>query len=174
VLRTALNDPIVNGMTLAASKVSYSITYGIGPYYHDQLVCDLNNVWFTLQVDETTTEQAVKQFDMHVRYWSPREDQILRCYFGSTFLGHACTVDLKSSVINALSKDNVPLTKLLHVGCDGPNVNKSFMSQLNDSIVELGGKRMIDTGRCTLHIIHNGFHAGISAVDQAYIYIVMC
>ena len=34
VLRAAFNDPVVNGMTLGASKASYSITYGIAPYYH--------------------------------------------------------------------------------------------------------------------------------------------
>lgn len=32
VLCTAFNDPTANGITLGASKVSYSITYGIGPY----------------------------------------------------------------------------------------------------------------------------------------------
>ena len=35
LLRVASNDPIVNGMTLGASKISYIITYGIVPYYHE-------------------------------------------------------------------------------------------------------------------------------------------
>lgn len=134
----------------------------------EELVSDLNNVWFTLQVDETTTEQSVKQFDMHVRYWSPREDKILCCYFASAFLGHACSGDLKKSVMQALSKDGLSLTKLIHLGCDGPNVNKSFKALLNDSIVEFGGKPMVEIGSCNLHIMHNGFHAGISSVDQTW------
>lgn len=168
VLRAAFNNPIVNGMMMSAAKVSYSITYGIAPYFHDQMVRDMSNTWYTLIVDETTTEQSVKQFDMHVRYWSPRQDKIVRCYFGSAFLSHACSNDLTSSVVQALSNDSLPITKLIHVGADGPNVNKAFKNQLNDSIVLLGGRKLIDIGSCNIHIVHNGFHAGIASVDQSW------
>ena len=84
----------------------------------------------------------------------------------SSFLGHARAEDLKESIVNALSKDCLPLVKLLHIGCDGPNVNKSLKRQLNESIVELGGKPLVDIGSCNLHILHNGFHAGLASVDQ--------
>jgi hypothetical protein len=125
VLRAAFTDPVANGMTLGASKAAYSLTYGLGPFFHKQLVDDMKNVWYSLQVDETTSEQNVKQFDLHVRYWSPVEDKVTRRYFASSFLGHARADDLKSSIIDALSQDNLPLLKMLHLGCDGPNVNKT-------------------------------------------------
>ena len=70
--------------------------------------------------------------------------------------------------MEALSKDCLPLVKMLHRGCDGPNVNKSLKNQLNESIVQLGGKPLIDIGSCNLHVVHNGFHAGISSVDQSW------
>jgi len=38
----------------------------------------MRNVWYSLLVDETITDQNVKQFDMHVRYWSTSEDNRLR------------------------------------------------------------------------------------------------
>ena len=60
------------------------------------------------------------------------------------------------------------MTKLIHLGCDGLNVNKSFKAQLNDSIVEFGGKPMLEIGSCNMHIVHNGFHAGVSSVDQCW------
>ncbi len=57
--------------------------------------------------------------------------------------------------------------KMLHLGCDDPNVNKSLKNQLNESIVQLGGKPVVDIGSYNPHVVHNGFHAGISSVDQS-------
>ena len=91
---------------------------------------------------------------------------MVRKYVASSFLGHARAGDLKTSIMEALSKDCLPLVKMLHLGCDGPNVNKSLKNQLNESIVQLGGKSLI--GSCNLHVVHNGFHAGISSVDQSW------
>jgi hypothetical protein len=168
VLRAAFNDPVANGMSLAGTKASYSISHGLAPYFHDVLIADVKNAWFTLLVDETTTKQNVKQFDIHIRYWSPVEQQVVRRYLTSTFLGHAKAVDLKSSITTALSKDDIPLVKLFHLGADGPNVNKSLKNQLNEAIILLGGHKLVDTGSCTLHIAHNSLHAGIATVDQRW------
>ena len=93
---------------------------------------------------------------------------MVRKYVASSFLGHARAGDLKTSIMEASSKDCLPLVKMLHLGCDGPNVNKSLKNQLNESIVQLGGKPLIDIGSCNLHVVHNGFHAGISSVDQSW------
>jgi len=93
----------------------------------------MKNSWYSLIVDETTTEQNVKQFDMHVRYWSASENKIARRYLSSSFLGHARADDLKTSIVDVFSKDSVLLVKMLHIGCDGPNVNKSLKKQLNES-----------------------------------------
>jgi len=45
-------------------------------------------------------------------------------------------------------------------------MDKSLKRQLNESIVELGGKPLINIGSCTRHILHKGFHAGLVSVDD--------
>lgn len=159
VLRAAFNDPVSNGLTLSATKASYGISHGLPPYFHGTIIQDMKNSWYSLLVDETTTRQNLKQFDIHVRFWSPTQQQIMRRHLTSSFLGHATAADLKSSIMDALSKDGIPLLKLHHLGADGPNVNKSLRNQLNDAIVALGGKRLVDIGSCNLHIVHNGVPA---------------
>ena len=76
--------------------------------------------------------------------------------------------DLKENIVKALSKDFLLLVKMLHVGCDGPNVNRSLKRQLNDSVVDHAGKLLIDIGSCNIHILHNGFHAGLVGVDHSW------
>ena len=64
VLRASFTDPVAHGMTLGATKAFYSIAFGLGPYFHEVIVNDTRNSWYTLLVDETTTDQNVKQFDI--------------------------------------------------------------------------------------------------------------
>jgi hypothetical protein len=97
VLRVSLSDPVAHDMSLCATKASYSIAYGLSPFFHEEVVSDMKNSWYSLIVDETATEQNVKQFDMHVRYWSAADDKIVRKYLASSFLGHARAEDLKKA-----------------------------------------------------------------------------
>ena len=59
---------IIRDMSLASTKSSYSIAYSLGSYYHAELVDDIKRSYFSLIVDETTTQQNMKQLFIHVRY----------------------------------------------------------------------------------------------------------
>jgi len=98
VLRASFSDPVAHGMNLSATKASYSVAFGLGPYYHEAVINDMQNAWYSLLVDETTTYQNLQQFDMHVRYWSRSDDKIVRKYLSSAFLGHARADDLLKSI----------------------------------------------------------------------------
>ena len=167
-LQAIVDDPVIKRMLLGATKASYSVTYGLAPFFHEQLVSDQKNSWYSLLCDETTTEQGIKQFDIHVRYWSESDDSVVSKYLTSAFLGHATAEDLKKSFVAALSTDGIPLSNMLHVGCDGPNVNKSLVDKINSALHDLNCNSLIDIGTCNLHVIHNGFHAGIASVDNTW------
>ena len=38
VLRASFTDPVAHGMTLGATKAFYSIAFGLGPYFHEEIV----------------------------------------------------------------------------------------------------------------------------------------
>ena len=99
-------------MTLNATKFSLSLTHGIGPYCPRLLLTDLKNAWYSLIVDETSIEQDIKQFDIHVRFWN--EGHIITCYLTSAFLGCARADDLHKSIIDLLAKDDIALSKMFH------------------------------------------------------------
>ena len=63
------SDPISKNFMLSSSKVSYIISYGLGPYFHNLLVEDIKRVsFYTLEVDETTIKQIKKHFNIHIRF----------------------------------------------------------------------------------------------------------
>jgi hypothetical protein len=86
----------------------------------------------------------------------------------SAFLGHAQAQVLHDSIISALAKDDIPVTKIIHLGCDGPNVNKSLVDKLNATLQKLQREPLVDIGTFNVHKLHNGFHAGITSVEETW------
>jgi hypothetical protein len=167
VLSLAFSDDVVaRDISLASTKSSYSITYGVGTYYHAELIRDVQREFYCLVVDETTTQQSTKQLDMHVKYWSNQDSKIATRFIGSCFLGHATAEIMNDSIINTLSKDGLSLQKLIMLSCDGPAVNISLKKSLDNEIKSVGGKSLVEIGSCNLHVAHNAFRTGLSAVSS--------
>ena len=65
--------------------------------------------------------------------------------------------------MSAFRSDNVPLTQLLTLGSDGPNVNKTIWREMEQKIREVypGFQGLVDVGTCNIHIVHNSFGKGL-------------
>ena len=48
-----------------ATKIKYSIQFGIAPYVNESLLCDVANVPFSFKFDETTTSKVQMQYDAY-------------------------------------------------------------------------------------------------------------
>lgn len=169
-------DPIANNMQLGERKVSYIISHGLGPYFHDQTVQAIKaavisgTTWFTLAFDECTTSQVKKQLDIHIRYWNVTSNTVVVSYLTSIFLGHATADIVCSSIMTALATDNLPFKKLLMLSMDGPNVNLAVAKKVTKELKDLGAPELVDIGTCTLHKVHNSFSKALQSlpldVDQ--------
>lgn len=158
------DDEIVRDMSLASTKCMYSLAYGLGPHYHNELVKDAEREFYSLIVDEATTQQNKKQFDILIKYWSATENLVVTRYLSSCFLGHATADIMNSSIIDTLSREGLSLNKILMLSSDGPNVNVSLKKKLNEAVKECGGKSLVEIGSCNLHAAHNAFRHGLAAV----------
>jgi hypothetical protein len=144
-------------MSLASTKSAYSLAYGLGTYYHKELVSDAQREFFSLIVDKATTIQNKKQLDILIKYWSTQEHCVVTRYLSSTFLGHATAEVMNKSIITTLSAEGLSLQKMLMLSSDGPNVNISWKKKLNIAVKEAGGKSLVEIGCCNLHTAHNAF-----------------
>ena len=73
-----------------------------------------------------TTVQTKKQYDDHLQYWSPSKTETVNAYCGSTFIGHCSSEDLAMHYRELESSLGLNSDHFLHLGMDGPNVNKKF------------------------------------------------
>ena len=64
---------------MSSTKAFYIVCHGLGPVVQKQLVKEVYQSanLFTLLLDETTTEQVIKQIDFLVRYFSVAENEVV-------------------------------------------------------------------------------------------------
>ena len=75
----------------------------------------------------------------------------MNTYCGSIFIGHCSHKDLIQhyhEIENAMELD---LTVLLHLGMEGPNVNKKFTSVFISETEEETNSKLLNIGTCFTH-----------------------
>ena len=158
---------IAQQFSLNRTKASYYISEGMGPHLRSVLVDDVlrSEVPLCMHFDETTTSQIKKQMDLTLRYWSPTHCEVRVAYYSSLFFGHAEGERVANRLHQEITKDNIPVTKLIALVRDGPNVNKTIVNKLHALFKEEDPafQGFIDLGTCVLHIVHNAFGAGLQA-----------
>lgn len=156
------DSSIAKKITIGSTKLSYYITYGLAPYFHNSLLrsvlsCSKVVVCF----DEAMNRVAQRgQMDIVLRFWSDVTNTVCSHYFGSAFMGHATAENLLTSFKLALTE--VPLKMIMQVSMDGPSVNWKFVDLLTTSLGE-DTIQILELGSCGLHVIHGAFQTGHKA-----------
>lgn len=162
------DSEIAKSMKLQRTKLSYSIVYGLAPYFFDALKAVITQCeFFVVGFDESLNKIAQRgQMDIVVKFYSPECQQICTRYYNSVFLGHAKATDILDAFLQGTKGMN--LMKMLQVSMDGPNVNLSFIKKLQDFLKDDDEcPLLLDLGSCGLHTIHNAFKNAIQAVGWA-------
>jgi len=158
------DSSIANKISIGSTKMSYYITYGLGPFCHNELLKAVNGCSeIVVCFDESMNRISQRgQMDIVVRYWNVNDHIVSTRYFGSAFMGHATSDDLLASFRSALAA--VPLSSLLQVSMDGPTVNWKFLDLLEKCMEEEHIlTKLINMGSCGLHVVHGAFQSGHKA-----------
>lgn len=154
---------IANKFSMQADKLSYVVSYGLGPYFKKKLIDDVKKAdRFVLIFDEQTNHQNKKQLDMLIRYWSNEKQSVVNRFYKSCMLGHAYAKTIRDIIIESFATDGLNLGKLLMLGRDNPNVNISLENLLN-SEMKKENTCLLKIGGCNLHVVHNAFKAGLES-----------
>ena len=82
-------------------------------------------------------------------------------YCSSLFVDHRPSEKLEKHFYEFVQKVGLDINFILHLGMDGPNVNKKFQRLLLESSY-LQKTTFLDIGTCPLHTAHNAFRKGVS------------
>lgn len=156
------DSEIASRFGMQKDKNSYVVTYGLGPYFQNQLSSIVQKCpFFAISFDESLNKiSQLGQMDIVVRFWNDEKNQADTRFLTSVFLGHATSDDLLHAFTSALSQHNLNIKRMLQVSMDGPNVNLKFLRELktylkNES--DPNDPELIDIGTCSLHVVHGAY-----------------
>ena len=143
--------------TMSRTKMSYLISGGLGLLFRQKLCQDISRSGFgyTIQYDETGNSQGRKQCDILVGYWSEEKNEIS---------GH----DVAKKIVDVLEERGfqLPLSGLISLSSDGPNVNKTIWSAINKVLLDQGLPGLMPFIPCNIHVVHNAFCAGVNTYGE--------
>ena len=65
---------IATKISLGKTKCQYMILYGLAPYYKNELIKRIDDIYYSLSFDEALTSVIQKcQMDLHIKYWDSTE-----------------------------------------------------------------------------------------------------
>ena len=108
----------------------------------------------------------MKELQIRAQYWFSYGNEIQSRYLCTSFMGQATSDDLYRKILSAIEQNQLPLEKLITLGSDGPNVNKSVWNKFNAEKKKLTGNWMLNIGTCNIHIIHNAFLKGLQVFGE--------
>ena len=156
------DSDIAKSYRQSSTKIAYVIQHGIASYLFDSIIANIKDKPFSFMFDETTTSQVKKQFDGYVRFWS--NNQVETSYCGSLFMGHCSADQMVDHFLDFKKRLNWDNSLMLHLGMDGPNLNKSFQKKLSKKLEE-NNNQFLNIGSCNLHKVHNAFRKGLSELN---------
>ena len=143
------------------TKTKYFVQFGIVPYIKEMLIFLILIKPFFFLFDETINSQVQKQYDMYIRYWSKCQKEVVTAYCGSLFIGHCDSKQLVEHYYEFEHNTKLNSKYLLHLGMDGPNVNKKFECELATALNEHSNTAFLKLKSCSLHKVHTAYRKGI-------------
>ena len=149
---------------LGKTKMSYTVNYGLAPYFKEQLVSQLKKCdEIVVCFDEAFNVISGRgQMDIVVRYW---DDKTNKCQ-PDTSPHHlwGTVVQRMSCQHSKMESAELLLHSIMQVSMDGPNVNWSFLKMFNAYLqTNCDEKTLINLGSCGLHVVHGSLKTGHSA-----------
>ena len=158
------DSSIAQHMSCGPTKLSYLISFGIGPYFKEILLRELKEApCFVVSFDESFNQELQKeQMDFIVRYM--KNGKVESRYLTSAFLRHTTAVDLKKKFEEATEK--LDMKKLIQVSMDGPSVNWKLLESIaEERISNEQYPKLLDIGSCSLHVVHGAFRSGMKQTN---------
>ncbi|CAF4757580.1 unnamed protein product, partial [Rotaria sp. Silwood2] len=154
------DSQIAHELKMERTKLSYVVSHDLEPFFHRNLVEDIKQCErFVLCFDEQKNHQNNKQLDIVLKHWSMKNPGVVARYYKSVLHGHAPAHVIRDSIVNSFRTDGIDIKRLLMIGRDNPNVNKTVEKLIDQALKKVGGE-LLKVGSCHIHVIHNAFKSG--------------
>lgn len=160
------DSEIAKKFQMNPKKVAYLTTEALGPHYRDKFLDEIikNKTLFSILFDETSNVQTKNELQIGLRCWY--QGRIITRHLETFFIDNGKADTIVKNILSSLANANLPLEHVLMIGADGPNVNKAVLRKLDEEVLKIRNKPLINIGSCSLHIVHNAFEKALKNIGD--------
>ena len=155
-------------LKLKADKLSRIVSHGLGPFFKESLVVAVaKSVGFSLATDAASFKhQGVKKHvDIDVVFWDEVQGEVRVEFFDYNAVKHETAAIQVEHIVSSLKECHLPLTKVIALSHDNPNVMQATSRQLISKAKEEGNPAVVDLV-CYLHPTHTAFQKMVKALNS--------
>lgn len=142
----------IGKISLHRTKCSRLQKYVLAPAMMKKLREDIGTSYFSLILDESTNTSNIQCLGVVIRYFSSVKHSIVDTLYRLVSIESATAQAIFDKLISLLVKDDLSVSKLVGIGCDGAN---TMVGRHNSVATLLQEKQpLLVVFRCVCHSLH--------------------
>ena len=149
------DSAIAAGFKCGKTKSNYIITDGISLDIQEKLQESLQNVPYSIMIDESNKQYGKKFLVVMVKFYDASRSNISTRFLDITECNQGSSDDITQHVVDVINKNNLSFDNLIQVMSDNPNVMRGIHTGVVKQITSKYASHLVDIGGCTLHHVSN-------------------
>ena len=149
------DSPIAAGFKCCRTKTRYVICEGISSNLHEKLLQSVQNVPFSIMIDESNKLYGSKFLCIMIKFYDESIDDITTRFLDLCIYNKGSSDAITQSVVDSINKNNLPFDSLIHVMSDSPQVMRGIHKGVVTQISSKFARHIFDIGGCSLHHVSN-------------------
>jgi len=149
-------DPqALSKLSIDRTSASYKTKHGLAKTFQDSTIRNIQQTFFSLNIDESTSNNLMRVLTILVSYYSESEKEIVVEHLSSLSCIHATAEAVYNEIISVFEKYNIPFDNLMSILMDSCNVMRGSKSGVELKIRTNKANHLLDIDGDSCHHIHN-------------------
>lgn len=145
----------LNYVTMCRATAAYKLKYGLAKTIKDEQFDALQRNFFSLNVDESTSNAEDSILSVLVQYYSDTEESIILRHLMSLKLSESTSDSIFKAITSVIEDNNIPWSNLISVLMDSCNAMRGTKNGVELKIRKNKAPNLLDIDGDTCHHVNN-------------------
>lgn len=142
-------------LSMDRTSASYKLTHGVKKTILDEVLEEIRNVPFSLNIDEATSKTNKRVLGVLVSYWSEKHERMVVQHLAALELISVTAESLFSALDGLFERMNLPWDNLVSILMDSCAVMRGSKNGLEKKIRDRRAPHLLDIDGDSCHHLHN-------------------
>ena len=162
----ASDTKALNELSMDRSTASYKMRFGMGRTFHDELIEELRSNFFSLNIDEATSDNHRRVLSVMASYVSKAKDKVVVRHLASLEVIRVDAQTLLQALTNLFAENSIPWSNVMSILMDSCAVMRGSKSGLETKIRSELAPHLLDIDGDSCHHAHNAAKKFDNVFDQ--------